>query len=656
MFNLPKHALVCGFVICLTASAAVAQESTLMREIDLTGSKVIDPSQIISEEIGFERGTKFSPRDTPRNLAAPPAPTVSRDTSRTTPAIQTSTPVQRQPRFNGNQQQFGSQLEHQGLERQQLGSQTFGNQQFGNQQQSSGIQQTYDANGFNRTNNIQVQSQGFQRQTTTTPWSAGTNNQPNTQLTGSGPTLKSVSAPSIQTQIIAPRFINVNEQTLLSLKVENVGNVDVSNVRLTAILPAHAKFVNSTPRPTRVNGNEYQFTIDSLNSRRNQFIRMEVVPTAKAPLDIETNVQIASTQRVAVRVRQPVLEMQIKGPARVKTGQTFKNLIRVKNTGDGYANKVLLKTNRPTQIGEAKAPQKVFLERLGPGQEVQFEVVSFAQSTGDAEVAFEVSAKGAESRAKTTRVDVVQPELQVLVAGPDQNFINKDGVYTIKLQNTSQVTINNVSVEVAIPRGLKVNTINRQTANNTAQGTMVWKFQQFPANRSETIQFRAEALSEGQQVCRVNVNANEMPAKEFKIGTMVSSRSDVSISIRDAGQPVGIGSRVDFSIELNNRGGRDASQSEVVVDLPPGLTPVAQKGYSINQSQNQILFQDVSIKANHTTTLRFTCAANQQGDHIVRSTFHTGDSSRGVSAEDSVFIFETRETKVSDALKPELRR
>lgn len=646
MFYLPKPALVCGVMMCLAGSIAIAQESgsDLMRRIDLKGkaSKIIDPSQILSEEIQFDGGTKFSPRDTPRNLAAPPAPTETGRTTQT-PAIQTSAPLQNQQSFGNYQYDAGQQ---------QLGNQN------GFQQNQSGFQQ----NSFQTTqpaygqpNNIQVQSQGFQRQTNTTPWTTNTT-QPNTRLTSTDSTLKSVSAPAIQTQIIAPRFINVNEQTQLKLKVENVGKADVSNVRLTAILPAHAKFISAVPQPTRVNGNEYEFTIDSLNSRRKQFIRLDVVPTTKNPLDIETNVQIASTQRVAVRVRQPILEMQIKGPAKVQTGQTFKNLIRVKNTGDGYANKVLLRTNRPTEIGEAKAPQKVYLDRLGPGQEVQFEVVSVAQGMGNAEIAFEVSAKGAESQDQGTRISIVQPELQVLVAGPDQNFINKDGIYTIQLQNTSQVTINDVRVEVAIPRGLKVNTINRQTSNKSSQGNLVWNFQKFSPNRSESIQFRAAAIAEGQQTCRVTVHTRELPAKEFKLGTAVTSRSDVSISIRDAGQPVGIGSRVDFSIELNNRGGRDASQSEVVVDLPPGLTPIDQQGYSINQGQNQILFQNVTVKANHTTTLRFACAANQQGDHIVRSTIHTADSNRGVSAEDSVFIFETKETKVSDALKPKLRR
>ena len=468
--------------------------------------------------------------------------------------------------------------------------------------------------------------------------------------------LKSVSAPSIQTQIIAPRFINVNEQTQLNLKVENVGSVDVSNVRLTAILPAHAKFVSSTPEPSSVNGNEYEFTLNNLGARRKQFIRLDVVPTTKTPLDIATNVQIASTQRVAVRVRQPVLEMQVNGPTQVQTGQSFKNIIRVKNVGDGYAQKVLLRTNRPDHVTEATAPQRVFLDRLGPGQEVRFEVVNYANTVGDADLTFEVSAKGAESQTKATIVSIVQPELQVLVAGPDQNFIHQNGIYTIQLQNTSQVNINDVRVEVSIPRGLKVNTINRQTSNKTQQGTLIWKFDQFPANRSETIQFRAAAITEGEQVCRVIVHTKEMPAKEFKLGTQVTSRSDVSISIRDAGQPVGIGSKVDFSIELNNRGGRDAQQSEVVVDLPPGLSPIDQAGYLVNQGQNQILFQNVTIKANHTTTLRFTCAANQQGDHIVRSTIHTPGSDQGVSAEDSVFIFESKETKVSDALKPQLRR
>ena len=88
----------------------------------------------------------------------------------------------------------------------------------------------------------------------------------------------------------------------IDLKVENVGQSDVSNVRLTAVLPTNAKFVSATPQPNRVNGTEYEFTINNLGARQKQFIRLDVIPTDKSPLDIQTNVQIASTQRVAVRV------------------------------------------------------------------------------------------------------------------------------------------------------------------------------------------------------------------------------------------------------------------------------------------------------------------------------------------------------------------
>jgi len=649
--------LACCMVICLAPSIAKAQTTQdVMRTIELrnTQSKVIDPSQILSEEIGFDQKPSFGSTTLPS--ATQSSPGISSPTTQQTPALQTSTPTTGQQRFQQNAYQYNST--------QNQNTYQYGTQNQGSFQDSTiqtqptriyGSSSNYGSpSTYGQQRDIQVQSQPFVQQPTTNQWS--TNTPSGSQQAGAKATLKSVSASAIQTQIIAPRFINVNEQTQLSLKVENVGAADVSNVRLIAILPAHAKFVSSTPKHTRVNGNEYEFTFDTLAARRKQFIRLDIVPTTKAPMDIATNVQIASTQRVAVRVRQPVLEMNIKGPAKVQTGQTFKNIIRVKNVGDGFAEKVLLRTQRPDQITEASAPQRVYIDRLGPGQEVRFEVVNYAKGTGRGELGFEVSAKGAEARTRAASVNVVQAELQVLVAGPDQNFIHQDGVYTIKLQNTSQVKINDVHVEVAIPRGLKVNTINRQTSNNSQQGTLIWKFKEFPINRTESIQFRASALTEGEQNCRVVVRTKEIPAKEFKIGTFVSSRPDVSISIRDAGQPVGIGSNVDFTIELNNRGGRAAERSEVVVDLPRGLTPIDQSGYVINQGQNQIMFQNVTVKANHTTTLRFRCAAREQGDHIVRGTIHMPGARQGVSAEDSVFIFESKETKVSDALKPELRR
>ncbi len=616
-FPFLKKIVSLGMILCLAVPAAVSaqdNDADVMRVIDLRKKNsdvepgVLDPSLILSEEIGPSEPIQFGAKIPVAGIPKPIGSSMiqSEPGSKPVPAFQTSTRTQHAKQHT-----------------------------------------TQSQNGDAK--KIQVRPE-------LTPRKRAVDNASDPPPPTDQATFKSLSAPAVQTQIIAPRFINVNQTAQLQLQVENVGNVDISDVKLTAILPQHARFVSSTPQPTQTNGNEYEFVVTNLAAHKRQFIRLDVIPTTKMPLDISTSVQIVSTQHVAVKVQQPILDVQVDGPSLVQTGQTFKNIIRVKNVGDGYAEKILLHPSRPEAIVESTPPQRVYLEKLGPGQEVHFEVFSFARDIGNVEMGFEVTAEGAESRSINKTIDIQQPELQVLAVGPNKNFINHDGIYTIQLENTSQVNINDVRVELFIPEGLHINTISRQASVDQKKGMLVWTFNQFADSQRELIQFRASAVEEGNQVCRIVVHTKEMPAKEFKLTTEVASRADVNISLSDAGGPVGIGNKMEFIVELKNQGGRDSNQAQVIVDLPPGLTPEGQQGYLINDSQNQILFQNIMIPANHTVTLRFTCVAVAQGDHIVRGTLQLEGSTQGISAEDSVFVFESAETKVSDALTPVIHR
>ena len=54
--------------------------------------------------------------------------------------------------------------------------------------------------------------------------------------------------------------------------------------------------------------------------------------------------------------------------------------------------------------------------------------------------------------------------------------------------------------------------------------------------------------------------------------------------------------------------------------------------------------------------LEFSTIGIDQGEHVVRSVLQLDGSQRRIIAEDSVFIFESDESKVGEALRPAIRR
>ena len=464
------------------------------------------------------------------------------------------------------------------------------------------------------------------------------------------------STPTIQTQITAPKSTIVNQPARFFIQAINVGRTNVNSVKLIATLPSHAKFVNSDPQPSNVNGQQYEFVLNGLSARVKKTIQIDVTPTEKLPLNIGTQIQIASDQQFAVSVQQPVLEVFVESPQIIQTGKTLTHKVKVTNVGDGIAESVRITADRPSQLEVGKEQQKTLVPTLMPGQSTHFSLTSFATAEGDAAITFQVSANGAESRNKKTPIKIIRPELGVQLLGPSQNYLGRSGIYTIKLQNTSEIAITGINVQLQMPQGLLVDTISQSAKINNGKGSLTWGFENIPGNQQQVIQFKAKSTMIGKQICRINVNTQETGSREMALATEVLGRADLSIRVSDSGSPVGVGSKSEFQIEVSNHGSQRADEVAVQVELPSGLMPVNQPGYSVDPAGNTITFNEIAVEAGKRQTFKFVVVAVAKGEHIVRGTVSATGSNQKIISENSIFVFETENSKVSEALVPEIRR
>ena len=468
-------------------------------------------------------------------------------------------------------------------------------------------------------------------------------------------TYESKSTPTIQTQIIAPKSIIVDQTARFMIQAVNVGRTNVSSVKLVVMIPEHAKFVSAVPQPTNVNGQKYEFTLNSLNANARQNIQLDVVPTEKLPLTMGTEIQIVAQQQFAVSVQQPILKVTVDSPETVLTGKTVQHQISVTNIGDGIAEAVRINAQRPEQLEVGKEPQKTLVPKLAPGQSTKFVLSSYAITEGNSNIFFQVSAKGAELQRAKAAVNVVRPELGVQMLGPSQNYLGRDGTYSIQLRNTGKMPVTKVAVELQVPKGLAIEVISKQASINPTDGKLSWTFDSIPGQQLQTIQFKAKSIAIGNQVCRVKVQTQETASKQMALGTKVMGRADLSIRVYDAGAPVGVGSESDFQIEVSNHGSQNAENVAVRVELPAGLMPITQPSYSVDNASNFITFKNATVEAGKRKIFKFKVEAVTQGEHIVRGTVSTNGSTQ-LSSENSIFVFESANAKVSEALLPDVRR
>jgi len=247
---------------------------------------------------------------------------------------------------------------------------------------------------------------------------------------------------------------------------------------------------------------------------------------------------------------------------------------------------------------------------------------------------------------------IFEPTLQVSAIGPKVNFVDRNGIYTINVENKGKVPVTDILVSLNVPEGLKITTINREANVDAAKGVLRWKFDEVAAGSVEQIQLIALAEKAGDLVCDITVDSHETAKKQIMLATRVTTRANLSVALKNNSGPVQVGGKAAFVVELANDGSRQAVDVNVKVELPPSLRAVATDSQKIAISGNTVSFIEPQIGAGRTVSFEFSALGVEAGEHVVRTETRIEGSERRVIAEDTVFVYDIDEARVSESLKP----
>ena len=261
-----------------------------------------------------------------------------------------------------------------------------------------------------------------------------------------------------------------------------------------------------------------------------------------------------------------------------------------------------------------------------------------------------------KSQLTSLDLKIIQPMLSVSLAGPRMNFVQRDGIYTIRLENSGEANVSNVKVKLDIPEGMKITTINRPAASNDKNQTLTWSFDQISAQATELIQLKAIATKPGQQICHVDVRSRENQPKQFRLATNVVTRAEINMNVRNQTGPVQVGEKAEFEVAIENTGSREANNVTVRVELPDTLMPVKQDGVTVDEFNRSFVFTKPNLEPGQKHEFTFAAVGAAGGEFVVRSVMENNNSQPNVIAEDTIFVYEVEEFRVSEALGPNLNR
>jgi len=476
---------------------------------------------------------------------------------------------------------------------------------------------------------------------------------PKTAIESSGSTTVE-DVNNIQTKIQVPKFVNVGQPATMNITLDNAGKMPVENITLIATLPAHVKLTNASPPATSSEGQTYRFSIPQIGGQSTRQLDLTLVPTLKEAIDVVTVLQVESRTRSSVAVRRPDISISLSGPKQANIGQKVVHELTVANVGDGVATDVRLDTILPSQLKLIKQSSGPYIRSIEPGSSAKITFESLAQSPGSTEVKAAAEAIGCDPENTNLAFAVYQPELRVTASGPKLNFVERDGIYTINIENTGVVDVTDTRISLRIPEGMKVNTISRQAGVDSDEGVLTWTFERIASKTAEQIQLKATALKEGAQNCSILVSSNETRDKEISLLTQVVTRADLSVQIANVTGPVQIGAKAEFLVTVENKGSRRASDIGVQITLPESLMPV--KNNEVVENNRTILFEEPLVAPGQKVTFKFDAVGVTGGEHVVRSVLQADGSERKVIAEDTIYVYEVDQARVSESISPVIPR
>lgn len=462
---------------------------------------------------------------------------------------------------------------------------------------------------------------------------------------------RTAQTPIVTVEIDSAQTVNVNEPTSVRVRLRNAGSSSVEQIAFSVAIPKHAKYISARPTPTKHEKNMLHFEVDGLASNQEREIVFQVIPTTKRPLDFATRLQVIENQKTRVAVQQPELQLNVQGPSQINIGGKTTHVVQIENVGDGVARQVRLQGNFPDELRFLDQQGMSAPKDIAPGDSLTVTINSLATLPGIVKMEFMAEGDKVTAKPAASSLKITQPELKVLAVGPNMNFVDRNGIYSIKVDNSGEVDVTDVTVSLAIPDGMEVTTINRAAKLDKVTKSLVWKFDTIAANSTETIQLKAINDRAGQQVCRIQVTSKETKRSEFTLKTDIASRADLSISMSNSSGPVQVGDQALFDVTVVNKGSDSASGVEVTIELPASLMAVKQDSLIVNEGANTVTFRNSHIAPGKQQTFSFAARGVAKGEHVVRSVLRTAGSERRVIVEDSIYVYETNESRVSENME-----
>lgn len=467
-------------------------------------------------------------------------------------------------------------------------------------------------------------------------------------LNGSGSSVVSRTYPwpecgVVQLDKTMPKEIGLNRSFNYTIKVINLTDATLTDIVITEDLPSNFKFMSANPT-AKEEGNKLLWEIASLGPKASRQFKVTGMATYTDPLKHCTTVITPVIPACAsVQVIQPELKLTKTAPAEVLLCDLIPVRFVVTNSGTGSVQNVKIVDTLPAGLRTADGKSELIFVAgtLMAGQSRQFSAELRATKTGkyvSKAVASSTTGLMAESAATTTTVGM--PILAIRKTGPEQQYIGRPVTYEITVDNKSDVPAKNTVIEDTIPEGV---TSVKATAGAKLSGSkLVWEFGTLAPNTSKKVCVSYTPTKAGTLINGATATAYCADAVSSSVRTSVTGIPAVLLEVVDVEDPVRIGDRTTYVIQVTNQGSATATNIHIVCILEDNVRYISSAGATASSIEGQTVrfFPLGSLAPQAKAAWRVVVEAVRPGDVRFKAVMNADQLTRPVEETESTHLYE----------------
>lgn len=449
--------------------------------------------------------------------------------------------------------------------------------------------------------------------------------------------------PSVTLEWLGPAAVKVGSPTDYAITVRNTGTTPVQKVVVQVRMASGVNVTATEPKAENAEG-VLVWELGTMLPKQEKRLGMKMVTPTKGEMNCQAWVTFTGSSIMKLQAREPKLLVKAEGPAnKVMVGDSAIFLLTVSNPGDHTAEDVKIAAFFGEGLESARGNKLNYdLGNLAPGQTRTLQVPCMTKLGGEQKC--EVSVEGSDGLKATDAisVSVVQPKLELDVAGPKLRYKDRKAVYTLKVTNPGDAPIGNVFLEDVLPTGMKYLSADSGGQHDFATRTVKWFIGEVGPGQSKEVKIEVMAESIGEQVHKFSAVAARGLKADKEVATTVEGLSAISMEVSDVEDPLEVGAETSYEIKITNTGSKTETDLKLVCNIPTQLEFKSATGpVQFDQIGTDVVFQPLGKLAPRADVVfKLVCKAKVKGDARFKAQLTTTSLVEPVVKVESTRVYE----------------